>query len=116
MRFIVDECAGPSVARWLRGRSFEVFSVYEDAPGMDDESILAKAFSEGWILLTNDKDFGEKVYREKKPHHGVILLRLQDERAASKIHAVEKLLDGYTDQLMDAFVVVSEMQVRFGKA
>ena len=62
------------------------------------------------ILITNDKDFGEKVYREEQPHHGVIFLRLQDERAASKIDAIEKLLDGYEDQMADSFVVVTETQ------
>ncbi len=27
---------------------------------MDDADILRKAFEENWILITNDKDFGEK--------------------------------------------------------
>lgn len=116
MRFLVDECTGPAVARWLRDRSHEVFSVYEEARGTADDDILDKAHSENWILITNDKDFGEKVYRDKRPHHGVIFLRLQDERAMSKIDAIEKLLDGYEDQLADAFVVVTETQVRFGHA
>jgi len=116
MRFLVDECTGPAVARWLRDRSHEVFSVYEEARGMTDVDILDKAYSEGWILITNDKDFGEKVFREKQSHRGVIFLRLQDERAAAKIDAIEKLLDGYEEQLAGVFVVVSETQVRFGQA
>jgi len=115
MRFLIDECTGPAIARWLRGHSHEVFSVYEEARGMADDDILHKAYSENWILITNDKDFGEKVYRERLPHRGVIFFRLQDERAASKIDAMEKLLDAYADQLADAFVVVTETQVRFGQ-
>ena len=115
MRFLVDECTGPAVARWLRDQSHAVFSVYEEARGMADDDILDKAYSEDWILITNDKDFGEKVYREKQPHHGVVFLHLQDERATSKIDAIQKLLDGYKDQLADAFVVVTETQVRFGQ-
>ena len=39
---------------------------------MADIDVLNKAHSEDWILITSDKDFGEKVYREKQPHHGVI--------------------------------------------
>ena len=116
MRFLVDECTGPAVARWLRNLSNEVFSVYEEARGAADDDILNKAYSEKWILITNDKDFGEKIYRENKSHHGIIFLRLQDERAVSKIDAIEKLLDEYEDQLVDAFVVVTETQVRFGQA
>ena len=63
------------------------------AHGSTIEEILDKAYSENWVLITNDKDFGEKVYREKRPHHGVVFLRLQDERAASKIGAIAQLLD-----------------------
>ena len=29
LKFLVDECTGPSVARWLREQGHEVFSVYE---------------------------------------------------------------------------------------
>jgi hypothetical protein len=54
------------------------------------------------------------VFREKRPHHGIVFLRLQDERATAKIEAVEKLLTNYEHQLADAFVVVTESQVRFG--
>jgi predicted nuclease of predicted toxin-antitoxin system len=70
MRFLVDECTGPAVARWLRVKSHEVYSVYEEAPGSADNDLLDKAFLENWILITTDKDFGERVYRERKPHRG----------------------------------------------
>ena len=55
MRFLVDECTGPAVARWLRNHSHEVFSVYEETRGITDDDILDKAYSENWILITNDK-------------------------------------------------------------
>ena len=84
MRFLVDENAGVTVARWLREQDYEVFSVYEQARGIDDDTIIQKAFDENWILITSDKDFGEKVYRDKYPHRGVILLRLENERSANK--------------------------------
>jgi uncharacterized protein with PIN domain len=57
MRFLVDECTGPSVAEWLRNQKHEVFSVFEEARGMDDDDIILKALEENWILVTNDKDF-----------------------------------------------------------
>ena len=113
MRFLVDECTGPRVAQWLQAQGYDVFSVFQEARGMSDDDVLAKAFSGGWILITNDKDFGEMVYRERKPHHGVVFLRLQDERAASKIDAIRRLLDSYADSLSEAFVVVTETQIRF---
>ena len=43
MRFLVDECTGPAVAAWLRSKGHDVFSVFEEARGMDDEGIARKA-------------------------------------------------------------------------
>ena len=113
MRFLVDECTGPAVARWLRNQGHEVFSVYEEARGLNDEEVIEKARAEAWILITNDKDFGEKIFRERQPHRGVVLLRLRDERAAAKIETLRRLLEDYSDQLTDNYVVVTETRVRF---
>ncbi len=115
MRFLVDECTGPAVAHWLREQEYEVFSVYEEVRGMDDDDVIAKAYAENWILITNDKDFGEKVYREQRPHKGVLLLRLEDERTANKIAALQRLLECFEGQLANQFVVVTERQVRFAQ-
>ena len=115
MRFLVDECTGPAVARWLRQEGHEVFSVYEEARGITDNDIIQKAFGENWILVTNDKGFGEKVFRERHPHRGVVLLRLEDEREASKVETMQRLLRDHSEQLPERFVVVTEMRVRFAR-
>jgi len=113
MRFLVDESTGPAVAEWLLQQGHDVFSVYDAARGMDDNGIIEKACTENWILMTNDKDFGEKVYRERHPHKGVVLLRLDDERADVKIETVKRLLKGYAARLPGQFVVVTENRIRF---
>jgi predicted nuclease of predicted toxin-antitoxin system len=115
MRFLVDEYTGPGVAAWLRGQNHEVFSVFEEARGLDDDTIIEKAFIENWILITNDKDFGEKVYREGRHHRGVVFLRLKDERTLVKISVLQQLLAGYADKLADKFVVVTETKIRFAR-
>lgn len=115
MRFLVDECTGPALARWLLGEGHEVFSVYAQARGMEDGAILAKAHVENRILVTNDKDFGEKVYRERRPHRGVVFMRLEHESTANKIAAMRSLLASYADRLPDHFVVVTETRVRFAR-
>jgi predicted nuclease of predicted toxin-antitoxin system len=115
MRFIVDECTGPAVANWLRQNGYEVFSVFEEDRGAHDDSIIQKALDGDWILITNDKDFGDKVYRDGRLHWGVILLGPEDERAISKIQILSELLKNYLDRLPDSFVVVTEKQVRFAR-
>ena len=67
---------------YLRGLGHDVVAVAETIPQSDDRSILDQAVAEGRILITNDKDFGELVFRWGKGHHGVILLRLHDESSA----------------------------------
>jgi predicted nuclease of predicted toxin-antitoxin system len=116
MRFLVDECTGPRVAQWLREQGHDVFSVYEEARGSDDDSIIRKACDENWILITNDKDFGEKVFRGQHHHHGIIFLRLAGNRANNKIEVLRKLLDTHSAKLVDQFVVVTESRVRFAKS
>ena len=83
--------------------------------GIDDNDITQKAFDDNWILITNDKDFGEQVNRERKPHHGIVLLRLADERAISKIEVLNRLLQSHANRLPDQFTVVTEKSVRFAK-
>lgn len=113
MRFLVDECTGPAVASLLQEQGHDVFSVFEHARGMPDDDVLRKAAAEGRILVTNDKDFGDKVYREHRGHCGVVLLRLRDERSAVKEAVMRRLLDEFGDELPGSFVVATETSVRF---
>ena len=116
MRFLVDECTGPKVAAWLRDQGYEVFSVFDEVRGTEDDTVIRKAHDENWILITNDKDFGEKVFRERRPHRGIIFMRLQDERAANKIDVLQRLLEGYSKRVKDQFIVVTETRVRFARS
>jgi predicted nuclease of predicted toxin-antitoxin system len=115
MKFLVDECTGPAVAYWLEQQGHDVFSVYHQARGIDDDRVIEIAQNEGRILITNDRGFGEKVFRERRPHHGVVFLRLANERSANKIRVLGQLLSQHRNALKDRFVVVTETQVRFAK-
>lgn len=113
MRFLVDESTGPAVAEWLRGKGHEVFSVFDEAKGIPDDDVLTKAAEENWVVITNDKDFGEMIFRERRAHRGVVFLRLNDERSPNKIDVLRHLLENYEARLMDQFVTVTETKVRF---
>lgn len=54
MRFLIDECIGPAVAKWLREQGYEVFSVHDEVRGLDSdnqglwgEDLSGKATSSG---------------------------------------------------------------------
>ena len=103
----------PAGAEWLRTEGHEVFSVYDEARGIGDETIIDKALAENWRLITNDKDFGELVFRERRKQHGGGGVRLSDERALNKINVLQSLLKNHADKLNDQFVTVTEKTVRF---
>ncbi len=112
MKFIIDECTGPNVAKWISDNGFEVYSVYDENPGMKDLDILQKANKENWIIITNDKDFGEIVFKNKIQHKGIIFLRLKNERAVSKIDCLKNLFSEQIDKLFGNFTVVTETSIR----
>lgn len=116
MRFLVDECTGPKVAVYLREKGHDVFSVFEEARGSTDAEILKRAVREDRILITNDKDFGEMIYRERHSHRGVVLLRLDDERAANRIRVLEQLIENHAEKLPGRFVTATETNVRIAGA
>ena len=55
------------------------------------------------------------VFRERRPHRGVVFLRLDDEATSIKIETLRRLLEAYSDRLADRFVVVTEDQIRFAR-
>ena len=84
MNFLVDEGVDAPIVYALREEGHDVLYIAELDPGIDDEVILEQARREERILVTLDKDFGELVYRLKKIHAGVILVRLHGLKPTTK--------------------------------
>lgn len=112
IKFIVDECTGPAVAKWLSAAGYQVLSIYDEKRGFRDIEILRLAQTENWLIITNDKDFGDLVFKERLSHHGIILLRLDNERSMNKVSVLDKLFKSHFYELPENFVVVTEKSVR----
>ena len=67
MKFLADECCDTELVTSLRDDGHDVLYVLEKKAGVTDEEVLFDAYNDGRILLTEDKDFGELVYRLRKP-------------------------------------------------
>jgi predicted nuclease of predicted toxin-antitoxin system len=52
------------------GHDVAYYYVLEIAPASTDPEAMALSYHEGRLLLTEDKDFGELVFRWKRPLHG----------------------------------------------
>ena len=90
MRWLVDECVSARLVAWLRESGYDVVYVLEVAPGADDNEVIARANRDGRILLTDDKDFGELVIRQKHEVPALVLMRIGSDdyvQAAQRLEA-----------------------------
>ena len=112
MRFLADEfCNGDLVAA-LRHDGHDLLFVPDLMAGATDEVVLARAFDEGRILLTEDKDFGELVYRLQLPARGIALMRFAPTDRARKIPRLRALIAYYGSRLEGLFVTLEADKIR----
>ena len=64
------------------------------------------------MIITMDKDFGELVYNSGLMHAGVLILRLEDTDGDTKVEAIRKILDNYSDRMASRFCVYQEGKLR----
>lgn len=112
MKFLADECCDAGLIASLRSDGHDVLFAVESLRGATDENLLRRAFSEERILLTEDKDFGELVYRLRYPSHGIILLRLDVTERDLKIPRLRQLLERQSEKVPGAFVVLEADKMR----
>jgi len=113
VKLLVDECCDSALVSFLRKQGHDVLYVTEDKPGLLDSEVLVRAKSEKRIIITEDKDFGELVYRLKLEAEGIILLRFNVNEAQKKHQRVKVLMTKYKDRLKKHLVVVNPDGFRF---
>jgi predicted nuclease of predicted toxin-antitoxin system len=67
-------CVPSQLIQALRALGADVTSA-AGRPAIPDDIVLSDSVSDGRVLTTSDKDFGELVFRQEKPAIGVILVR-----------------------------------------
>ena len=113
MRFLLDECCDASLAFALREDGHDILYVAEDMPSAVDSAVLRRAFDEDRLLVTEDKDFGELVYRLRLPTRGILLLRFAIDEEHLKLHRVRQVIHTASNRLAGAFVVIEANKTRF---
>ena len=110
--FIADESIERSAVEWLRKKGYTVIHITEYSPGISDTDVLKLAWKKKSILITNDKDFGDLVFRQRKKVSGIILVRADDETVENKIKLIDNVLKKAEDKLRGVFIVVNERGIR----
>lgn len=112
MRLLADENIPAPLVRELRDQGLDIRYVADMEPGISDSEVLSLSVNEKRPILTEDRDFGELVFRRGYRAYGVILLRLP---VANRGHwpRIGKLLLEHQDRLDQAFAVIGKSIVRF---
>ena len=112
MNLLADEGVDAPVVARLRQDGHEVVYVAELEPGIPDDLVLERANEQGALLLTADKDFGELVFRLRRVHAGVVLLRLAGLSLEAKADLVSAAFQQRGAQFAGAFSVISPGVIR----
>ncbi len=115
MNLVADENIDRGIVERLRRDGHTVDWIAELSPSVSDEEVLQRASSIPAVLLTEDKDFGELVYRRGLTHAGVILIRLEGLDNVAKAEIVSRAVVENEPELSGAFVVISPDAVRLRK-
>jgi predicted nuclease of predicted toxin-antitoxin system len=115
MKFLLDQSTDARLIPFLKTLGHDVTRIGSHyPPGLPDQEVLPLAKQKQRILITDDRDFGELVFRLQQPHAGVIFLRLGTYAPLSlKSERLSYVLTNYSDQL-DQFLVVTKDTVRIG--
>ena len=112
MNLVVDESIDRPIVDLLRQDGHTVLYVAELSPSIDDDTVLRRANERGALLITSDKDFGELVFRLRRIHTGVVLVRLAGLPPRMKARIVSGILSSRGSNLIGAFSVISPGTVR----
>jgi predicted nuclease of predicted toxin-antitoxin system len=117
MKFLLDQCTDARLLTYLKQLGHDASQIRRTYPqSIPDPEILSIARHEKRILITDDRDFGELIFRLQLPHAGVIFLRLGTYAPLDlKIERLSYVLTHYADQL-DQFLVVKRGSIRVGRS
>jgi predicted nuclease of predicted toxin-antitoxin system len=112
MRFLADEGVDAAIVTAIRSDGHDVRWMAEEMEGSTDDVVLDAAARDARILITEDKDFGELVFRRRLHHCGVVLVRVDGIANDRKGRIVAQAIAEYQTQLTGAFTVIQHATIR----
>ncbi|MEI9886999.1 MAG: DUF5615 family PIN-like protein [Rhizomicrobium sp.] len=112
MRWLADENIHRAIVQALREAGHDVVSVAEFAPQTEDARVADQARAERRILLTEDKDFGEITFKDRRETSGVVLFRFTLSPWQPKWRRLAEVIASQGDALARQFTVIDEIRTR----
>lgn len=113
MQFLADENVSRHVVERLRVDGLDVVSIGTTKSGASDKDILSTADGENRILITEDRDFGEVVVRQRLRVCGMILLELDRLSNFAEAELVAATISTHANKLAGNLLVIEPGRVRF---
>jgi predicted nuclease of predicted toxin-antitoxin system len=109
MKFLLDVCASSrSLQAALTEWGHDVISAVTIDRQASDEQVLALALAKDRILVTEDKDFGELVFVQKRLHGTIV--RLVEMSVAAQVVALGELLEQHADELTAKSIITVSLR------
>ncbi len=115
MHWLADEDIPKDVVTFLRSLKHDVCWISTESPGIQDTEVLDKSYKEKRVLLTNDTDFGNLIFREKYSSSGVILFRLKNENVEVYIQILEQIILKHSTDLKGLFIIANGKKLKVRK-
>jgi predicted nuclease of predicted toxin-antitoxin system len=112
MNLVADENIDRGIVERFRRDGHQVDWIAESSPPPRTMRRCAGRLWAAQVLVTEDKDFGELVYRRGLTHAGVLLIRLEGMDNAAKAEVVSQVVRDNVTELPGAFAVVSSDSFR----
>jgi predicted nuclease of predicted toxin-antitoxin system len=112
MLWLIDECVDAAVASQLRDAGHDVICVSDIAPRATDLQVMDRANHEKRLLLTEDKDFGDLVFRQARPVPGLVLLRIGSAQRSRKGARLMSVIERFGDTLVGRYTVIEGARFR----
>lgn len=106
MKLLLDACVWGGAREFLRDAGHDVVWAGDWPEDPGDEEILARARSEGRILVTLDKDFGELAVIQGIPHCGI--LRLVDLSARDQADVCLSVVNAHGKELLSGAIATAQ--------
>jgi predicted nuclease of predicted toxin-antitoxin system len=112
LRFFADESCDSSAVRALRAQAFDVVAVSERTSRSIDRELIHQSYADQRILITEENDFGWRVFVSRVDSAGAILKRFLGNARTTLPGTILDLVREQGELLPGAFVVVQPGYVR----
>lgn len=111
---VADENIPILVIRGLRARGCDIVSIVEEARGCSDEIVLDISIKHKAVLVSFDKEFGSRVYRNVPGAAlcGFVLLRIPPLSPEYILKTLEWLIFESGIELKGNYIVIDKSKVR----